>query len=251
MEHSFDVNVAEKVGIEAAIILKNIYWWCKHNKANKKNLHDGKAWTYNSRKAYGELFPYMKDSRIRTALKNLSDEGYIETGTFNKTAYDRTTWYTVTEAGANLLGVDISHLLYSPMEETYSPMDRQNTPMEKNYSPDDTRYIPDKKTDSKPHTSSSEERFAKFWQAYPKKQGKGNARKAFAKLKVNDSLLSQMLVAIEIQKRTPQWQRDGGQYIPYPSTWLNGERWEDEPSQNAGAILQSTGETLDRRKLIN
>lgn len=159
MEHSFDVNVAEKIGIEAAIFLKNIYWWCKHNCKNKKNIHDGRAWTYNSRRTWKDLFPYMKDSRIRGALKLLADEGYIETGTFNKMAYDRTTWYTVTEAGANLLGVDISHLLYTPMEETYTPMDRLNTPMEKTNTPDDTSYIPDSKhngiTDSKGEADAS------------------------------------------------------------------------------------------------
>ena len=30
------------------------------------------------------------------------------------------------------------------------------------------------------------------------------------------------------QKDSVQWQRDGGKYIPHPSTWLNQRRWEDE-----------------------
>ena len=37
-----------------------------------------------------------------------------------------------------------------------------------------------------------------------------------------------MIRAVEAQKNTPQWVRDGGQYIPHPSTWLNQERWRDE-----------------------
>lgn len=156
MEHSFDVKVAEKVGIEAAILLKNIYWWCKHNCANGKNVHEGQAWTFNSRRAYAELFPYMKDSRIRAALKLLQDGGYIKTGSFNKIAYDRTTWYTVTEAGCELLGVDISHLLNTPMDlsntangSAYTPNDLSDTPMEESYTPDDTRYKPYINTDIK------------------------------------------------------------------------------------------------------
>ncbi len=37
-----------------------------------------------------------------------------------------------------------------------------------------------------------------------------------------------MLIAIEKAKQTKDWQKDGGQYIPYPATWLNARGWEDE-----------------------
>ena len=40
--------------------------------------------------------------------------------------------------------------------------------------------------------------------------------------------LTGMVKAIEVQKKSEQWQRDNGQYIPHPSTWLNQRRWEDE-----------------------
>ena len=76
--------------------------------------------------------------------------------------------------------------------------------------------------------SAAERRFDAFWKAYPKKVGKGAAQKAFGRLKVTDELLKTMLDAIEVQKRGEQWQKDGGQYIPNPSTWLNQRRWEDE-----------------------
>ena len=33
---------------------------------------------------------------------------------------------------------------------------------------------------------------------------------------------------LEQQKLSADWKKDGGKYIPYPSTWLNDERWEDE-----------------------
>ncbi len=73
-----------------------------------------------------------------------------------------------------------------------------------------------------------EELFNRFWQAYPKHKAKQTALKAFKKLNVDESLLEIMLKAIEQQKQSPQWQRDNGQYIPYPATWLNQRRWEDE-----------------------
>lgn len=82
--------------------------------------------------------------------------------------------------------------------------------------------------------------FELFWKAYPRKTNKGFARSVFAKIKPNDELLKKMIYSIEQQKRSDQWKDP--KYIPHPSSWLNGERWEDEttgkPSFNpfAGAI---------------
>ena len=38
-----------------------------------------------------------------------------------------------------------------------------------------------------------------------------------------------MLDALVWQKLQPQWLKDGGQFIPHPSTYLTQERWLDEP----------------------
>lgn len=73
-----------------------------------------------------------------------------------------------------------------------------------------------------------EEAFDQFWQAYPKKTAKQQAFKAFEKLKPDKALLTTILSSLERHKQSVQWTKDGGQYIPYPATWLNGRRWEDE-----------------------
>ncbi len=70
--------------------------------------------------------------------------------------------------------------------------------------------------------------FDEFWSAYPKKVGKDDARKAFLKRKPDGELLALMLAAIAAQRESQAWIRDGGQYIPNPSTWLNQGRWQDE-----------------------
>ena len=72
------------------------------------------------------------------------------------------------------------------------------------------------------------ERFKQFWSAYPKRVDKANAEKSFNKIKCDDALIKIILSAIENQKNSDQWQKDNGKYIPYPSTWLNQHRWEDE-----------------------
>jgi len=85
--------------------------------------------------------------------------------------------------------------------------------------------------------------FTRFWEAYPKKKDKTKARKAFEKaLKQTD--LDTMLQALEAQKRSPDWQRDGGQYIPLPTTWLNGCRWEDETTEPETAIFVPRAEHI-------
>jgi len=73
-----------------------------------------------------------------------------------------------------------------------------------------------------------EKQFNQFWDAYPKKQKKEDARKAWLKIKPDDPLLQNMLQAVKTQEQSEQWQKEEGQYIPMPATWLNGKRWEDE-----------------------
>lgn len=104
-KHVLDITIARLVGTNAALILENLSYWCEHNAANNANLHDGHYWTYNSTKAFAELFPYMTVNVIRHALKKLKDEGLILTGNYNKSAYDRTMWYTLTEKAETILGV--------------------------------------------------------------------------------------------------------------------------------------------------
>lgn len=70
--------------------------------------------------------------------------------------------------------------------------------------------------------------FDAFWKAYPKKKSKGQAEKAWNKLQVDEQLLATMIAKIERAKKSTAWQKDGGQYIPYPASWLNAKGWEDE-----------------------
>lgn len=70
--------------------------------------------------------------------------------------------------------------------------------------------------------------FEEFWREYPRKVGKIMAKKSFANLNPNPSLLEEMKRAIAEQKQSEQWRCDRGRYVPHPSTWLNQGRWMDE-----------------------
>lgn len=75
--------------------------------------------------------------------------------------------------------------------------------------------------------------FDTFWEAYPKKVGKQPAAKAWKSLNPDHEMLVVLLKAIETQKASEQWRKDGGKFIPHPATWINGKRWEDELTADA------------------
>lgn len=84
--------------------------------------------------------------------------------------------------------------------------------------------------------------FAEFWSAYPLKKAKATAEKAWQKLKPSADLQAAILSAIAAHKLSADWQRDGGQYIPHPTTWLNQRRWEDEVKP-AGTVHAFPGQS--------
>ncbi len=114
MEHTFDIEIAKKSGVNAAILYRNFQYWIAHNKANGKHLIDGRTWTYNSQHAFEELFPYMTRAHIRSALKILIDEGVLITGKYNKRAMDRTIWYAFKDEKTALLSCP-AHWRIPPM----------------------------------------------------------------------------------------------------------------------------------------
>jgi hypothetical protein len=87
-----------------------------------------------------------------------------------------------------------------------------------------------------------------FWKEYPRKVDKAKALKAFEKLKPDEELLGVMLQAIIAAKASDVWRET--RFIPHPTTWLNGKRWEDELPKggqggtNRGHIKTPTTEDL-------
>jgi len=94
--YCFHETDAVRYGVHAAILLFHIRWWVAKNEANGKHQHDGRTWTYNSRKAFAELFPFLSVDQIRRAMERLVDDGVLVKGNYNKSAYDRTMWYALT-----------------------------------------------------------------------------------------------------------------------------------------------------------
>ena len=69
--------------------------------------------------------------------------------------------------------------------------------------------------------------FDEFWKSYPNKKDKQKAIMSWTK---NEPDLQKVLKALKVQKNSEQWTKEDGRFIPLPTTWLNGARWEDEAS---------------------
>jgi len=166
--HSFSPDVAERVGLNSAVLYQNILFWTKKNAANGKHIRDGYVWTYNSRAAFASLFPYLSESQVKTGIQKLIDSGLIIKGDYNLASYDRTNWYAVSDS-ANWPETAIGQK--SPMDwsEIANGLVRNRQP------------IPDSKPVIKPDTNAreeiSQEQLDAIWEAYPD-DGKVSAAKA-------------------------------------------------------------------------
>lgn len=254
MKHIFDVNIAVELGVNATIILENISFWVKQNESNRTNYHDGYYWTYNSRKAYLELFPYMGERQLNDAFKKLIDKGYIISGNYNTMKLDRTLWYTLTNKAKIALqyeGVqeDISHIpntakcsnatLQNVEQEhckTAEPIPYINTDINNNINTDNkqtppTAAMPDKSGESVTANESVKDEFEKLWAIYPNKQGKQHACRAYErarKRKQKPVTYEQVKAGIEQYCEYIAAKGISKQYIKHGSTYFGGAEWESE-----------------------
>ena len=220
----FDVEVAKEVGIIAAILFQNIAFWCQHSQANARNFHDGEYWTFNTNKAFCELFPYMTSKSIRNALQKLVDSGLIVTGNYNEKPYDRTIWYSLSQKGKCIFQKGQMDLPVGAngISQKGEPIPYINT------------YInPDINTDTIGLSG-----FYDFWKAYPNKVKKSAAITAWKSGKCEK--IADTIIA-DVQRRCDtEWKGDGVQYVPHPTTYLHQRRWEDEtPPQERKDTIQT------------
>lgn len=81
--------------------------------------------------------------------------------------------------------------------------------------------------------------FIEFWKEYPRKVGRYQAEKRWAKMDDGERQIA--IEVMRLWKQTVQWQSDGGVYIPHGSTFLNQRRYLDEPWNGA---FEENGITL-------
>ena len=162
---------------------------------------------------------------IRNGLKELEQNGYLVRNRVRDESGKLTSAeWTVSDQPMLVKPMLENPMLENPMLENRTQYNTKEFITKEFITKDIPPISPKGKTDCS-------DLFNQFWTAYPKHIAKQSAVKAFEKLKPDEKLLEAMLKAIEMQKESKQWEKDGGAFIPYPATWLNQRRWEDELPQ--------------------
>ncbi len=102
MNHSFDIELAQKYGVNIAIFLNHIAFWIQKNVANNKHFINGRWWTYSSQSGLLEIFPYWSRKVLRKLIDSCVEQNIIIVDKFNKAKYDHTNWYAFTDQGLKL-----------------------------------------------------------------------------------------------------------------------------------------------------
>jgi hypothetical protein len=180
-----------------------------------------------SEKGLMAIFPNDGQTSIRTGLTNLEQFGYLirererdggKLGAVVWTLYD-TPYF------------DFPSVVNPSVENPHVEKPHVENQLQSNTKQSNTNQSI-KKEDIYP--------FEEFWKAYPKKKAKEAARKAWVKLKPDETLGKEIIQAVMENSKSKDWLKENGKYIPYPATYLNGKRWEDERNESNG---QNTGNT--------
>jgi hypothetical protein len=151
----------------------------------------------------------LSEQQVRTALTKLKSTGEITSIATNK--------YT-------LVTIENWASYQSPDNLATSKTTSDST----NEQPTDNQQITTNKNVKNVRSNIYAQNFDLFYQNYPKKVAKQAALKSWQKLKPDDDLMAKIMRGLERWKQSTDWLKDNGQYIPYPASWLNGRRWEDE-----------------------
>ena len=96
--HCFNVELAKLIGLAEAIVLQHFYFW--HQRA--RNLPDmnreGRVWFYRSVAEMRDVFPYLSDANVRTAIQHLVDRGLVTKGDFSEKSMYKATWYSLNDS---------------------------------------------------------------------------------------------------------------------------------------------------------
>lgn len=171
MEYKFDVEIATEFGVNEAILIQNFQFWVINNKAEQRNFHDGRTWTYNSNSALLRLFPFFSEKLLRTALDHLingftlkNHRGEIVkkygpvliTGNYNKLGYDKTTWYAfLDEDRFCALPLSKKQIKANSLKSNICPQGQMDVTLQANGCDSTGEPIPNKKQDTKQNTTDS------------------------------------------------------------------------------------------------
>ncbi len=191
--HAFVVEEAVKYGIDKALLLQHIRFWCNQNKGKESHTHENRTWMYQSAADMCQHYPYWSRQKISRLLRDMESSGLIISANYNTIGYDQTKWYALSNT-----------LQCSNLNNRMSNIEQP---------------IPDTKTDTKPDTL-----FDECWAMYHRKGNKQTSIRYWNTLSKEDKLSIQASIIPYINSR------DSMQYCLDFQGYINprNRRWEDE-----------------------
>lgn len=243
MIHSFNINIATKYGVHSAIILDNLNYWITKNQANEQHFYDGHYWTYNSKKAFAELFPYMTERQIDYALKKLIDDGIIITGKYNTNKYNQTLWYAITNFGYSILqNCEMEQTNLSNQNDKIVECNTNNKQADIKQQIITTNNNKENPYAEKPFTENPstenvsnknvqiEQEFEEVWKLYPRKEDKKKAFSAYKTARKKASF-DEIKKGVETYSNHIKASNTDKRYIKLGATYFNGECWANNYEQ--------------------
>lgn len=244
MIHSFNINIATKYGVHSAIILDNLNYWITKNQANEQHFYDGHYWTYNSKKAFAELFPYMTERQIDYALKKLIDDGIIITGKYNTNKYNQTLWYAITNFGYSILqNCEMEQTKLSNQNDKIVECNTNNKQADIKQQIITTDNNKENPYTEKPFTENPstvnvsnknvqiEQEFEEVWKVYPRKEDKKKAFMAYKTARKKASF-DEIKKGVETYSNHIKARNTDKCYIKLGATYFNGECWANNYEQS-------------------
>lgn len=112
--HSFNPLIAKKYGIIESVIINTFIFWIQTNAAKETNYFEDRYWCFGTPQYFTKFFSYLTARQIKYALHNLIKAGVLLKGNFNKKAYDKTNWYSLSDSILFELNLDKTCLQAAP-----------------------------------------------------------------------------------------------------------------------------------------
>lgn len=213
-------DLAVEIGLNEAIVLQQVHYWLLPSRGVGK-IVDGRRWVYNTYEKWKENFPFWSVPTIKRTISSLEKQGLLESRSdLNGHASDRTKWYTI----------NYEHPVLQADQPVIRPSDQIDPLDGSKRSALHITKTTSETTPPKAGEEEHEERFERFWDAYPKKENRKWCHAWWMKKKPDEQLTNHMIAAVKAQAKEKRWTPERKQFIPLPSTWLNNDRWTDEVS---------------------
>lgn len=215
--------------VNAAIFMQQLHFWLSVS----RNTHEGRNWVYNTHEQWANkvMRGLVSVTTVRSIIKKLKERNLIQVAQLSANHSDRTCYYTINYQELAKIDqkysqpTDFNHVSKTDISKCQKPTDAcvKNQQMDVSYS--DT-CLQKNTTEDKQH-NITDDQFSEFWKTVPNKDGKKSAEKAF-KTAIKKTNLENLIAAYKAYINLCEKQQ---RFRKNPSTWLNGECWNDESIQ--------------------